>query len=124
MAHGFLQSLNPELKVFSAGTAASGCLNPKAIEVMAEVGIDISHHSSDSVEQYLEEPWDFVITVCGGANESCPVFEGVVKTRLHIGFDDPSDAEGTEAFIHGEFLRIRDEIEIAFRKFYETQIQH
>jgi arsenate reductase (thioredoxin) len=124
MAHGFLQAFDPELEVFSAGTAASGRLNPFAVEVMAELGIDISHHSSDSVEQYLAEPWDFVITVCGGANESCPVFQGSVKTRLHIGFDDPSDAVGTEAFIHREYLRVRDEIAVEFQKFYETYILH
>lgn len=123
MAHGFLQAFDPELEVFSAGTAASGRLNPKAVEAMAEAGIDISHHSSNSVERYLDEPWDFVITVCGGANESCPVFLGEVKTRLHIGFDDPSDAVGTEDYIKGEFLRVRDEIAVEFRKFYESYIQ-
>jgi len=123
MAHGFLQSFDPNLKVCSAGTAASGRLNPKAVEVMAEAGIDISHHSSDSVEQYLDEPWDFVITVCGGANESCPMFLGEVKTRLHIGFDDPSDAVGTEDYVRSEFLRVRDEIAVEFRKFYENYIQ-
>jgi arsenate reductase len=74
MAHGFLQSFDKDIIVCSAGTEATGKLNPKAVEVMKEVGIDISHHTSDSVEKYLNEDWDYVITVCGGANENCPVF--------------------------------------------------
>ncbi|NTW26315.1 MAG: arsenate reductase ArsC, partial [Lentimicrobium sp.] len=90
MAHGFLQSFDPGLTVRSAGTEASGMLNQKAVEVMKEIGIDISHHTSDSVDLYLGEEWDYVITVCGGANEACPAFLGKVKHRLHIGFDDPS----------------------------------
>lgn len=68
MAHGFLQSFDPRLLVYSAGTQASGKVNPKAIEVMQDAGVDISHHTSDSVEQYTGEQWDYVITVCGGAN--------------------------------------------------------
>src|SRR5690554_38226 len=87
MAHGFLQSSDSGLEVHSAGTNASGSLNPKAVEVMREAGVDISHHTSDSVDTYLNDEWDFVITVCGGANESCPAFMGKVKQRLHIGFD-------------------------------------
>nr|MBP9507898.1 arsenate reductase ArsC [Bacteroides sp.] len=95
MAHGFLQSFDENLSVYSAGTNASGKLNAKAVEVMKEAGVDISHHTSDRVEQYLDDAWDYVITVCGGANEACPMFTGKVKNRLHIGFDDPSHAEGT-----------------------------
>ena len=122
MAHGFLQSFDPGLTVRSAGTQASGMLHPEAVEVMKEVGIDISHHTSDSVDLYLGEEWDYVITVCGGANEACPAFIGKVKHRLHIGFDDPSFADGTDEFIRSEFIRVRDEIRIAFREFYDTMI--
>jgi arsenate reductase (thioredoxin) len=122
MAHGFLQSFDPNLTVRSAGTEASGKLNPKAVEVMKEIGIDISHHTSDSVDLYLGEEWDYVITVCGGANEACPAFIGKVKHRLHIGFDDPSHAVGTEEFINSEFIRVREEIREAFRKFYDALI--
>ncbi len=68
MAHGFLQSFNSDLIVRSAGTQASGRLNMMAVEVMKELGIDISSHTSDSVDIYLNEEWDYVITVCGGAN--------------------------------------------------------
>jgi arsenate reductase len=120
MAHGFLQSFDPELEVCSAGTEASGKLNPKAVAVMKEIGIDISHHTSDSVDLYLDQEWDYVITVCGGANESCPAFLGKVKQRLHIGFDDPSHATGTDEFIWSEFIRVRDEIKIAFGDFYNN----
>ncbi len=123
MAHGFLQSFDPSLTVRSAGTEASGKLNPKAVEVMQEIGIDISHHTSDSVDLYLDEEWDYVITVCGGANEACPAFIGKVKKRLHIGFDDPSHAVGTPEFIHSEFIRVRDEIKDGFRKFFSEQIK-
>ncbi|NOU45485.1 MAG: arsenate reductase ArsC [Bacteroidales bacterium] len=122
MAHGFLQSFDLNIKVCSAGTEASGKLNEKAVSVMKEAGIDISHHTSDSVDLYLGEEWDYVITVCGGANEACPAFIGKVKHRLHIGFDDPSHLTGSDEFIHNEFIRVRDEIEKAFREFYNSTI--
>ena len=123
MAHGFLQSFDPNITVCSAGTEASGKLNPKAVAVMKEAGIDISHHTSDSVDLYLGEEWDYVITVCGGANEACPAFIGKVKHRLHMGFDDPSHAVGTDEFIRSEFIRVRDEIKTGFLKFYIEQIK-
>lgn len=123
MAHGFLQSFDLNMIVCSAGTKASGKLNPKAVAVMNEIEIDISHHTSDSVERYLNDEWDYVITVCGGANENCPTFSGKVKNRLHIGFDDPSDAEGTAEFIHSEFIRVRDEIKKAFYELYITKLK-
>jgi arsenate reductase len=123
MAHGFLQSFDKNLTVCSAGTEASGKLNVKAVQVMKEDGIDISHHTSDSIDKYLHEEWDYVITVCGGANEACPAFLGKVKHRLHIGFDDPSHAEGTPEFIMSEFYRVRNDIEMAFRKLYDEEIK-
>ena len=109
MAHGFLKSFDNSLEVFSAGTEASGKLNQNAVLVMQEIGIDISNHTSDSIDLYLDQEWDYVITVCGGANEACPSFIGKVKQRLHIGFDDPSHAVGTDDFIMSEFYRVRDE---------------
>jgi len=123
MAQGFLQSFDPNIFVCSAGTEASGKLNEIAVKVMQEMGIDISHHTSDPVEKYLDEEWDYVITVCGGANEVCPAFMGKVKHRLHIGFDDPSHATGTEEFIRSEFYRVRDEINKAFYNLYNTEIK-
>lgn len=123
MAHGFLQSFDKRIEVASAGTEASGQLNAKAVRAMMETGIDISQHTSDSVEMYLDREWDYVITVCGGANENCPAFLGKVKHRLHIGFDDPSHAAGTDEFIRSEFIRVRDEIKEAFYRLYTEQIK-
>ena len=123
MAHGFLQSFDPSLQVYSAGTQASGKLSTRAVAVMKEAGIDISQHTSDQVDKYLAYEWDYVITVCGGANETCPVFSGNVKQRLHMGFDDPSHAIGTEEFIKNEFIRVRDEIKVFFLKFYLEKIR-
>lgn len=123
MAHGFLQSFDARLNVASAGTEASGMLNPKAVAVMKEIGLDISHHTSDSVDLYLNQAWDYVITVCGGANENCPAFFGKVTHRLHIGFEDPSHAVGSDDFIWSEFRRIRDQIREAFLKLYNEQIK-
>ena len=123
MAQGFLQSFDKNLIVCSAGTEATGKLNPMAVAVMKEIGIDISHHTSDSVNIYLGEEWDYVITVCGGANEACPAFTGKVKHRLHLGFDDPSHAVGTDEFIHSEFIRVRDEIKEVFWEFYNESIR-
>ncbi len=123
MAHGFLQSFDNRITVESAGTEASGKLNQKAVKAMAEIGIDISNHTSDSVQKYLNDKWNYVITVCGGANESCPAFTGKVDNRLHIGFDDPSHAQGTEEFIWSEFIRVRNEIKERFFKFYAEEIK-
>ncbi|MBA7523852.1 Arsenate reductase [subsurface metagenome] len=123
ITHGFLQSFDKKLTVCSAGTEASGKLNEKAVRAMKEIGIDISHHTSDPVEKHLDEEWNYVITVCGIANENCPAFLGKVKHRLHIGFDDPSHATGTEEFIWSEFIRVRDEIKEGFYKFYVEQIK-
>jgi arsenate reductase len=123
MAHGWLQSFDTNITVCSAGTKAAGKLNAKAVKAMAEAGIDISGNTSDQVEQYIDEEWDYVITVCGGANETCPAFIGKVKNRLHMGYDDPSHAEGTEEFIWSEFIRVRDEIKEGFYKLYVEDIK-
>ena len=123
MAHGFLQSFDKGMKVCSAGTDAAGKLNAGAVKAMKEVGIDISGHTSDSVEKYLDQDWDYVITVCGGANEVCPAFTGNVKHRIHIGFDDPSHATGSPDFIESEFRRVRDEIKSGFFEFYIKEIK-
>lgn len=123
MAHGFLQSFDQNITVCSAGTKAAGKLNEGAVRAMAEAGIDISQHTSDPVEKYLDEEWDYVITVCGGANETCPRFTGQVRNRLHIGFDDPSHAEGTAEFIESEFRRVRDEIKKRFYTLYINEVQ-
>jgi arsenate reductase len=124
MAQGFLDSFDKNITVCSAGTEPAVRVNPKAIVVMKEKGIDISHNSPKSVDEYLNDQWDYVITVCDDANETCPVFIGKVKHRLHIGFEDPAKATGTEEFILSEFRRIRDEIEKEFYKFYNNYLKN
>jgi arsenate reductase len=123
MAHGFLQSFDDKITVRSAGTEPALQINQRAVMVMKEVGIDISHHTPRFVDQYLGEEWDYVITVCDHANETCPLFMGKVKYRLHIGFEDPSNATGSEEFIMSEFRRVRDEIRTEFEKLYRTNIK-
>lgn len=123
MAHGFLQSFDPKLEVFSAGTKPAEKVNPLAVKVMREKGIDISGHTPHDVKEYLNEPWDYVITVCGGANENCPAFVGKVKHRIHIGFDDPSNAIGSEELVLAEFRRVRDEIKTRFEQFYNDNLK-
>ena len=122
MAEGFLKSFDPSLEVVSAGTEPSGKVHPKAIQVMKEEGIDISSGYPRSVNKFLNEAFDYVVTVYGGAKESCPMFSGEEKYRLHIGFDDPAEATGTEEFVLSEFRRIRNEIKRDFRKFYNVLI--
>ena len=123
MAQAFMSSFDTTLKVFSAGTEPAEKINEMAVKVMNEVGIDISKAKPKSVKTYLNKEWDYVITVCGGANESCPAFTGKVGKRLHIGFDDPSHATGTPEFIEAEFRRVRNEIKNAFARFYITEIR-
>lgn len=117
MAEGFLKSFDPSMEVFSAGTKAAAHVHPKAILVMKEAGIDISNNYPKTVDQFLAQSFDYVITVCGNAKESCPVFMGNVQHRLHIGFDDPAEATGTEEEILAEFRRIRNEISVRFAAF-------
>ena len=123
MAHGFLQSFDSHQEVYSAGTSPAEHVHPLAISVMAEVGIDISHHVPRNVKEYLDTPWDYVITVCGGANETCPIFVGKVGKRIHIGFDDPSNVVGSKEHVISEFRRVRDDIMKAFRNFYATYVK-
>lgn len=123
IAQGYLQSLNPEIEVYSAGTKPAERVNPKAIEVMKEAGYDISAHTADDVEQYLKMEFDFVITVCGNAQTDCPVFSGKVKNLLHIGFEDPAEATGSEDEVMNVFRKVRDEIFRDFKKFFEEHIK-
>lgn len=123
MAHGFLQSFDNRIIVHSAGTNPAARINEKAVLVMKEIGIDISSHKPESVEKYLGEAWDYVITVCDDANETCPIFPGKVTHRLHIGFEDPSKVIGNDEFIWGEFRRVRDEIKSKFNELYIKRIK-
>ncbi|MBM2841316.1 MAG: Arsenate reductase, partial [Bacteroidetes bacterium] len=94
-----------------------------AVLVMKEVGIDLSGTLPKNVDQFLSQPFDHVITVCDHAKETCPVFTGKVKHRLHIGFDDPAGAMGTEEEIIATFRRVRDEIKEKFTQFHYHYLQ-
>ncbi|MEY8687485.1 arsenate reductase ArsC [Bacteroides sp. AN502(2024)] len=118
MAHGYLQSLDSTIQVFSAGTKPAPKVNPFAVEVMRECGIDISGHTPQNVTAYADQARDYVITVCGDADANCPVFNGKVGKRLHIGFDDPAKAEGTEEEKMIVFRKVRDKIFERFKELY------
>ncbi|MGC9364996.1 MAG: arsenate reductase ArsC [Fidelibacterota bacterium] len=120
MAAAFLKNYDPSLSVYSAGTEPAERVNHHAIKVMAEIGIDISKNKTHHVDEYLNDDFDYVITVCGGAKESCPAFFGNVKQRLHMGFDDPAETTGSAEEILAVFRRVRDEIQTQFLKFYNT----
>ncbi len=108
MAHGYLKHYLPDVKILSAGVERHG-LNTIAVKVMAEDGINISDHTSNLIDEYINEPIDLIITVCDHANESCPVFPSNV-TKIHQNFKDPACAKGTEEIINKEFIQVRDEI--------------
>jgi arsenate reductase len=108
MAEGFLKSFDSKLQVYSAGTKPANSANPFAVQAMSEVGIDISAGVPEDVEKYINQSFDYVITVCDNARESCPVFTGKVKVQLHIPFDDPADAIGTEEEVMPVYRRVRD----------------
>ncbi len=116
MAEGFLRSLDPKLEVYSAGTIAEGKVNLYAVMAMREIGIDISKQQPEAVSKYLDKAFDYVITVCDGAKEICPVFTGNVKNRLHMGFDDPATARGTEEEVMPVYRQVRDQIRSAFER--------
>ena len=122
MAEGYLRSFDSGLEVFSAGTSPARQVHPIAVEVMREVGIDLSSHRPKSVDRFLGEAFDFVITVCDNAKETCSVFTGKVKHRLHIGFDDPAEAMGTPEHVIAVFRRVRDEIREEFHRLYTDTI--
>jgi len=120
MGEGFFKSFDKNIDVVSAGTEPSNAVHPLAIKVMLEEGIDLKLSKPKSVNLFLNQEFDYVITVCGGAKEACPMFTGKVKNRIHIGFDDPAEARGSEDFILSEFRRIRDEIKRDFEAFYQS----
>jgi arsenate reductase (thioredoxin) len=115
MAEGLLRRLAPErFEVESAGTEATR-VHPLAIEVMREIGIDISGHHSKTLDRFVAEPWDYVITVCDHANERCPLFPGRTQ-RIHWSFEEPSALPGPEAERLAVFRRVRDAIDAQLRR--------
>ena len=116
MAEGLLRYLGQDrFAVFSAGTHPAG-LNPLAVRAMSELGIDIADQASESVEAYVDRPFDYVITVCDHARENCPVFPHNAR-QLHWGFDDPAGVPGTEEERMRVFRRVRDEIRVQLEGF-------
>jgi arsenate reductase (thioredoxin) len=114
MAEAIVRSLDPSLEVHSAGTQPAARVHPGAVAAMAELGIDISGARPKSVDQFLGQSFDWVITVCGHANETCPAFTGRVRHRLHSGFDDPAAITGSDEEVLAAFRRVRDEIRARF----------
>jgi arsenate reductase len=122
MAEGILKSLDPRLDVRSAGTSPARGVHPKAVAVMKEIGIDISAARPKPVDDFLGGTFDYVVTVCDHANESCPVFTGSVRHRLHIGFEDPAEATGSDAGVTRKFREVRDGIREKFTELYRDRL--
>jgi arsenate reductase (thioredoxin) len=120
MVEGFLKSFDGNLEVYSAGTKPEKEISPFAVAVMKEAGIDISNNTPKNVSNFINDSFDYVITVCDNAKNTCPLFIGNVKHRIHIGFDDPADAIGTDEKILSVYRKTRDEIKKEFYKFYLT----
>ncbi|MEN6509950.1 MAG: arsenate reductase ArsC [Smithella sp.] len=120
MAEGIANSLwGDKMEAFSAGTRAS-FINRAAIEVMKEIGIDISKQRSKNLSEFDGQTFDYVITLCGDANETCPLYIGGTK-KTHIGFDDPARATGSNEEILKEFRRVRDEIKMKLDEFFKNE---
>jgi arsenate reductase (thioredoxin) len=117
MAEGILRAAAGDLlEVDSAGSNPAGYVHPQAIEALREIGLDIAGHTSKHMNEFLDRDIDTVITVCGNADQACPVFPGQVH-RYHWPFDDPAHAEGTDEEIAAEFRRVRDEIRRVFEAY-------
>ncbi len=117
MAEGIVNHyLGERFEAHSAGTLAT-FVNPRAVTVLQELGIDISRQRSKSLAEFAGETFDYVITLCDAANETCPLFFGGVR-RIHLGFDDPARASGTDQEVMAEFRRVRDEIKSALLEFF------
>ena len=117
LAEGILQAAaGDSLKVESAGSSPAGYVHPLAIQVMKEIGIDITGHHSKHMNEFLKQPVETVITVCGNADQACPLFPGQLN-RYHWGFDDPAHAIGTEEEKLAVFRRARDQIKMVFEAY-------
>jgi arsenate reductase len=118
MAEGYLRSFDASLRVYSAGVRPEKKISPYAVRVMMEDGIDISANAPKSVEQFTEMSFDYVITVCDSAKQDCPVFLGRVRHLLHIGFEDPYNAKGSDDEIMAKYRQVRDQIKSGFYDFF------
>jgi arsenate reductase len=120
MAEGFLKKLKPNWEVFSAGTLPASAVSRRTIRAMQEIGIDISHNIPKSIDQFLSQSFDYVLTVCDHANETCPVFIGKVKNRIHIGFPDPTKIDGDSEVVFQEFRRVRDDMKKRLQEYFQS----
>lgn len=121
IAHGFLAAMTAgKANVYSAGVETHG-VNPKAISTMQEIGINISHHTSNNISEYFGIDFDYVITVCDNAKERCPYFP-TKAVKLHYNFPDPAKAVGTEEEINEQFRSVRSMIKTYCEKFVEEYI--
>jgi arsenate reductase len=121
IAHGYLQQFaGNKAQVYSAGVEVHG-VNPKAVKVMANDGIDISSHTSNNVDEYMDIPFDYIITVCDNAKENCPYFPSKAQ-RFHQNFPDPAKATGTEQEVMEEFKRVRDMIKVYAADFVKQYV--
>lgn len=120
MAEGILKSFDNKLQVFSAGTHPEISVNPFAIKVMKEIDIDISSNKTKNVNDFTNQEFDYVITVCSDANDKCPIFSGKVINRIHIGFEDPAAFKGNDADTLNKYRQVRDEIFLKFKEFYNN----
>ena len=118
MAEGVLKSFDPHLEVHSSGTLPAAQVHPLAIEVLSEIGIELPEARPKDVRLFLDEPFDYVITVCGEAEESCPAFSSPAGKRLHIGFEDPAASRDIDVF-----RKVRDRIRARFRELYLTELR-
>jgi arsenate reductase (thioredoxin) len=119
MAEGLLRHMaGDRFEVESAGTIAT-FVRPQAIAIMSEIGIDISEHRSKSLDEFLDTPFDYVITVCDNANETCPIFPGPAK-RIHWSFDDPAAMQGSDEQVMDGFRRVRNEIRSKLTEFVKS----
>lgn len=123
MAHGYLKHFltENEATVYSAGIETHG-LNPGAVAIMSEDGLDISTHTSNHVDEYADVDFDYIITVCDHANENCPYIPSKNALRLHHNFFDPSKVEGSEKEKHEAFLKAREEIKAYFKDFVKKYL--
>jgi arsenate reductase (thioredoxin) len=120
IAEAFLRSFNPSFEVYSAGTDPESAVNPNAIRVMKEVGIDISSNMPKLVDKFTDQEFDYVFTVCDNANEKCPFFTGKVNHRIHQHFEDPAAAKGTEEEKLVVYRKVRDQLKEYFLRFSES----
>ncbi|TSA28001.1 MAG: arsenate reductase ArsC [Bacteroidetes bacterium] len=114
MAEGILRSLRPDWEIHSAGTRPEKKVNPHAVRVMKEIGLDISSYYPKQVDRFISEWFDYVITVCDNARKSCPLFTGKVAKRIHFSFEDPAAARGNPEEVLAVYRKIRDQIKDAF----------